>query len=145
MSWPVEASGPPSSRAPRAALRSERMRTGHTGRGWRLGRWKAPLVVFAVAVVAAAIVLVGLVVVRGNILGAGGAALTPQQSVIDIGVVGGRIKDPAQLAAAFTSAKADPAAVNAALGQAAAHPNEFVKVLTVPDDTNYAQNVRPAL
>jgi cell division protein FtsI/penicillin-binding protein 2 len=71
--------------------------------------------------------------------------LTPQQSVIDIGVVGSRIKDPGALTAAFMSVKATPTAINAGLAQAAAHPNQFVKILTVADDANYTENIRPSL
>jgi cell division protein FtsI/penicillin-binding protein 2 len=82
---------------------------------------------------------------RANILGAGGVVLTPNQSIVDIGVVGERIKDMAVLTGALTAAGANPAAVNSALAQAAAHPNQFVSVMTVPDDANYAQTIRPAL
>jgi cell division protein FtsI/penicillin-binding protein 2 len=49
------------------------------------------------------------------------------------------------VSSAFAVAKANPAAVSAALTQAAAHPTQFVAVMTVPDDANYAQNLRPAL
>jgi cell division protein FtsI/penicillin-binding protein 2 len=82
---------------------------------------------------------------RANILGAGGVSLTPNQSVVDIGVVGQRIKDLAVLTGALTSAGATPATVSSALAQAAAHPNQFVSVMTVPDDAAYAQTLRPAL
>jgi hypothetical protein len=82
---------------------------------------------------------------RGNVLGAGGVVLTPQTSVVAIGLQGSRVKDPLPVTTALTQAGADPAAINQALAQAAAHPEQFVPVLTVPDDARYEQQLRPQL
>ena len=82
---------------------------------------------------------------RGNILGAGGVVLTPQASLVGIGLQGSRIKDPAQVTGALTQAGADPGRVTQALGQAAAHPDQYIAVLTVADDAHYEQQLRPAL
>jgi hypothetical protein len=71
--------------------------------------------------------------------------LTPQASVVAIGLHGNRVTSPAQVTGALTAAGADPAAVRQALAQAAAHPDQFVSVLTVPDDARYEQQLRPAL
>ncbi len=82
---------------------------------------------------------------RGNILGAGGVVLTPRLPVVAIGVQGSRVTAPAQVTGALTAAGADPAAVSTGLAQAAAHPDQFVAVLTVPDDARYEQQLRPQL
>jgi cell division protein FtsI/penicillin-binding protein 2 len=82
---------------------------------------------------------------RGEILGANGTVLTPQASLVGIGLQGSRIKDPAQVTGALTGAGADPAKVTQALGQAAAHPDQYVPILNVPDDARYETQLRPAL
>jgi hypothetical protein len=82
---------------------------------------------------------------RGNVVGAGGVILTPQAPVVAIGLQGSRVKDPSQASSALTQAGADPRAVSQALAQAAAHPDQFVTVLTVPDDARYDQQLRPEL
>jgi cell division protein FtsI/penicillin-binding protein 2 len=80
---------------------------------------------------------------RAGVLGAGGAALTGQNSVVSIGLQGSRVKDAGQVTAALTQAGADPAKVAAALTAAKARPDQFVAVFSVPEDRY--QQVRPAL
>jgi cell division protein FtsI/penicillin-binding protein 2 len=82
---------------------------------------------------------------RGNILGAGGAVLTPQAPLIGIGLQGSRVKDPVQVTTALVGAGAAKSAVAQALAQATAHPDQFIAVLSVADDSHYETQLRPAL
>ena len=69
---------------------------------------------------------------RAPITGAGGMALTRRAPLVVIGVVGGRIKDKGAVRADLVIAGAARTQVSQALTQAAAHPNEFEPVFTVP-------------
>jgi cell division protein FtsI/penicillin-binding protein 2 len=68
---------------------------------------------------------------RASILGAGGAPLTTQGSVVTIGVEGARIKNAASLASALTAAGASAEQASSAIAAAKAHPTFFEPVFTV--------------
>lgn len=70
---------------------------------------------------------------RAAITGAGGQPLTVQGDVVEVGVEGARVKDPAALTALLVGAGAPAAAVSAALSAAAAHPTFFEPVLQLTD------------
>ena len=72
---------------------------------------------------------------RASILGAGDAPLVSQEPQIQVGVVGQRIKDPAQVTSLLVAAGAPPAAVATALAQAKLHPTYFEPVFTVSKAT----------
>jgi hypothetical protein len=82
---------------------------------------------------------------RGNVLGAGGAVLTPEAPLVGIGIQGSRVTNPAQVTTALVGAGATTTAVAQALAQAAAHPDQFIAVLSVADDSRYETQIRPAL
>jgi cell division protein FtsI/penicillin-binding protein 2 len=65
---------------------------------------------------------------RAPILGAGGALLTVQGSVVVVGVEGSRIKDPALVTTTLEAAGATSAEVQAALAAATTHPTYFEPV-----------------
>ena len=69
---------------------------------------------------------------RAQILGAGGAPLTTQATMVTIGVEGSRIKSDAVVSAALTGAGAPQRAITTALTGAKAHPSWFEPVFTVP-------------
>jgi cell division protein FtsI/penicillin-binding protein 2 len=68
---------------------------------------------------------------RAGITGAGGAPLVGAQHLVNVGVVGGRIKNPHEVGADLVAAGATPAQVKAALAQAKAHPTFFEPVFEV--------------
>ncbi len=68
---------------------------------------------------------------RAAILGAGGAALTTQQPVVTVGVVGSRIKDAHAVSADLLAAGATSSQIRPALAQAKAHPSYFDPVFQV--------------
>jgi len=69
---------------------------------------------------------------RAPILGAGGAPLTTQASMVTIGVEGSRIKSATDVSAALAAAGAPQPAITTALTGAKAHPSWFEPVFTVP-------------
>lgn len=69
---------------------------------------------------------------RAQILGAGGAPLTTQATMVTIGVEGSRIKNDAVVRAALAAAGAPQQAITTALTGAKAHPSWFEPVFTVP-------------
>ena len=68
---------------------------------------------------------------RAGITGAGGAPLTAAQHLVNVGLVGSRIKNADQVSADLIGAGATPAEVRAALAQAGAHPTFFEPVFQV--------------
>jgi cell division protein FtsI/penicillin-binding protein 2 len=68
---------------------------------------------------------------RAPILGAGGVPLTTTGTVVAVGLVGERIKDPAAVKADLILAGATAAEVDPALVLAKAHPTQFEPVFTV--------------
>lgn len=68
---------------------------------------------------------------RAPILGAGGAPLTTEHQLVNVGVVGNRIKDAQAVASDLIAAGAGRAEVTAALAQAKAHPDYFDPVFQV--------------
>ena len=68
---------------------------------------------------------------RAAIVGAGGAALTSDSPVVEVGIEGSRVKDPAGLTTVLVAAGASQQTVTSALAAAAAHPNFFEPVLTL--------------
>jgi len=68
---------------------------------------------------------------RAAILGAGGAPLTAQRSMVMVGVVGSRIKDPKTVGADLIAAGATAAQASQALALAKAHPTFFEPVFRV--------------
>jgi cell division protein FtsI/penicillin-binding protein 2 len=66
---------------------------------------------------------------RAAILGAGGRALTAEQSLVEVGVEGQRIKDPSGLSRLLVASGAPAASVSSALAAAAAHPTFFEPVI----------------
>ena len=71
---------------------------------------------------------------RASILGAGGASLTAQQSVVEVGVEGSRIKDPAALSKVLLASGATSAQVSSALAAASTHPDFFEAVFDLSAD-----------
>ena len=100
----------------------------------RSGRW---LVDWSPAAVAPGLVegdRVGMVrswAPRAAITGAGGAALTTDSPVVEVGIEGSRVKDPTGLTSVLVAAGATPQAVSSALSAATAHPDFFEPVLTL--------------
>lgn len=78
---------------------------------------------------------------RAPVLGAGGASLTP--AGVDVGLVGSRITDAAQLRAILIAAHFPAATVDAALAAAAAHPTELEPVGTLSLATYQALKAMP--
>ena len=68
---------------------------------------------------------------RAAILGAGGAALTSDSPVVEVGIEGSRVKDPAGLTSVLVAAGASQQTVTSALAAAAAHPSFFEPVMTL--------------
>jgi cell division protein FtsI/penicillin-binding protein 2 len=68
---------------------------------------------------------------RAGITGAGGAPLVAAQHLVNVGVVGSRIKNATQVGADLVAAGATAAEVKAALAQAKAHPTFFEPVFQV--------------
>ena len=68
---------------------------------------------------------------RAQILGASGAALTTQATMVTIGVEGSRIQSDAVVRAALAAAGAPQSAITTALTGAKAHPSWFEPVFTV--------------
>ncbi len=68
---------------------------------------------------------------RAAVLGAGGQPLTVQRKLVEVGVVGNRIRSAHEVAADLIAAGATRADVNAALIQAKAHPDYFDPVFAV--------------
>jgi cell division protein FtsI/penicillin-binding protein 2 len=68
---------------------------------------------------------------RAGITGAGGAPLVAAQHLVDVGVVGSRIKHAQQVAGDLIAAGAPANAVRSALAQAKAHPTFFEPVFQV--------------
>ncbi len=68
---------------------------------------------------------------RAGVTGAGGAPLIAAQHVVNVGLVGSRIKNAKQVSADLIGAGATPAAVKAALAQTKAHPTFFEPVFQV--------------
>jgi cell division protein FtsI/penicillin-binding protein 2 len=68
---------------------------------------------------------------RAGITGAGGAPLIAAQHLVDVGLVGSRIKNAKAVGADLVAAGATPAQVQAALAQAKAHPTFFEPVFQV--------------
>ncbi len=68
---------------------------------------------------------------RAGITGANGAPLIAARHLVNVGLVGSRIKNAAQVSADLIGAGAGAAAVNAALAQAKAHPTFFEPVFQV--------------
>ena len=68
---------------------------------------------------------------RAPILGAGGVSLTTTGSVVAVGLVGERIKDPAAVKADLILAGATAVEIDPALVLAKAHPTQFEPVFTV--------------
>jgi Penicillin binding protein transpeptidase domain/Penicillin-binding Protein dimerisation domain len=69
---------------------------------------------------------------RAQILGAGGAPLTTQATMVTIGVEGSRIQSDAVVSAALAAAGAPQSAIATALTGAQSHPSWFEPVFTVP-------------
>lgn len=71
---------------------------------------------------------------RAQILGAGGASLTPTGTFVEVGLVGQRLAaDTTALTQGLTNAGFDAASVAAAVAQAQKHPNQFTALDTVPE------------
>lgn len=78
---------------------------------------------------------------RGQVLGAGGVSLTPPG--VSVGLVGGRITDPAEVGSLLGAAGFPAATVSAALARAAAAPTQLVPVGVLPEDTYRALKSQP--
>ncbi|MCU4186841.1 hypothetical protein K6U06_20920 [Acidiferrimicrobium sp. IK] len=70
---------------------------------------------------------------RAPVLGANGASLTP--AGVTVGLVGQRIKDPAQLTSIMVAAGFPAGAVASAVHDAQANPTQLVPVGTIPEST----------
>lgn len=68
---------------------------------------------------------------RAAILGATGAALTTEQPLVTVGIVGGRVKDASAVSADLAAAGATGAEVRQAVAQAKQHPTYFEPVFQV--------------
>lgn len=68
---------------------------------------------------------------RAQVLGAGGAPLTPTATFVTVGLVGQRLKDTNALTQGLTAAGFDPATVTAAIAQAQRNPTQFTPVQTI--------------
>ena len=68
---------------------------------------------------------------RAGITGAGGAPLIAAQHLVNVGVVGSRIKDAKEVGADLVAAGATAAEVKPALAQAKAHPTFFEPVFQI--------------
>ncbi len=68
---------------------------------------------------------------RAQITGAGGAPLIAAQHLVDVGLVGSRIKSAKEVGADLIAAGATAAEVKAALAQAKAHPTFFEPVFQI--------------
>lgn len=80
---------------------------------------------------------------RAQILGAGGAPLTTQAQMVEVGLEGSRIKDAKSLTTALLAAGATKRQVSTAITEAKAHPTYFEPVFTVTW-ARY-QQLRPAI
>ena len=70
---------------------------------------------------------------RAEVLGAGGATLTPTDTFVEIGLVGKRLAaDTTSLSQGLAGAGFDPTTVAAAIAQAQKHPAQFTPLETVP-------------
>lgn len=71
---------------------------------------------------------------RAQVLGAGGASLTPTGTFVDVGLVGQRLAaDTTSLTQGLTSAGFDSTAVATAIAQAQKHPSQFTPLETIPE------------
>ncbi len=68
---------------------------------------------------------------RAGITGAGGAPLLAAQHLVNVGLVGSRIKNAGEVSADLIAAGATPAQVKPALAQAKAHPTFFEPVFQI--------------
>ena len=68
---------------------------------------------------------------RAEITGAGGAPLLAAEHLVNVGLVGGRIKNAGEVSADLVAAGATPAQVKAAVAQAKAHPTFFEPVFQI--------------
>jgi cell division protein FtsI/penicillin-binding protein 2 len=68
---------------------------------------------------------------RAGITGAGGAPLLAAQHLVNVGLVGSRIKNASEVSADLIAAGATPAQVKPALAQAKAHPTFFEPVFQI--------------
>ncbi len=68
---------------------------------------------------------------RAGITGAGGVPLIAAQHLVDVGLVGSRVKNAKEVGADLVAAGATPAQVTAALAQARAHPTFFEPVFQI--------------
>ncbi|HTU97168.1 MAG TPA: penicillin-binding transpeptidase domain-containing protein [Solirubrobacteraceae bacterium] len=68
---------------------------------------------------------------RAGITGAGGAPLLATQHLVNVGLVGGRIKNAGDVSADLLAAGATPGQVKAAVAQAKAHPTFFEPVFQI--------------
>ena len=75
---------------------------------------------------------------RAAILGAGGAPLTESAPMVNVGIEGDRVTDPAALTSALEQAGATPSEVSSALATAMAHPQWFVSVIDL-SQSSYEQ------
>jgi cell division protein FtsI/penicillin-binding protein 2 len=75
---------------------------------------------------------------RAGITGAGGAPLISARHLVNVGLVGSRVKNARDVGADLLAAGATPAQVKAALAQAKAHPTFFEPVFEV-SQTRFAQ------
>jgi cell division protein FtsI/penicillin-binding protein 2 len=82
---------------------------------------------------------------RAGITGAGGAPLIAAQHLVDVGVVGSRIKDAKQVGADLVAAGATPAQVTAALAQAKTHPTFFEPVFQISQTRFEQLKAQPGL
>ena len=98
------------------------------------GRWLvnwAPATVAPGLVAGDRLVMVRSWAPRAAIVGAGGAPLTTDAPIVEVGVEGSRIKDASALTSVLVAAGATPQAVSTALSAATAHPDFFEPVLTL--------------
>jgi cell division protein FtsI/penicillin-binding protein 2 len=68
---------------------------------------------------------------RAQVLGAGGASLIPDATMVTVGLAGYRITDAATLQTALLAAGLDATSVTAALAAAKAHPKQFEPIQTL--------------
>ena len=107
----------------------------------RSGRW---LVKWAPSVVAPSLgpgdslTLTRVWAPRAPILGAGGAPLTLEGSVVQVGIEGSRIRSAAAVTAALSAAGASASEIQTALAAATAHPTFFVPVFEL-SESRYQQ------
>jgi cell division protein FtsI/penicillin-binding protein 2 len=70
---------------------------------------------------------------RAQVLGAGGASLIPDATMVTVGLAGYRISDAATLQTALVGAGLDATSVAGALAAAKAHPKDFEPIQTLSD------------